>query len=174
MSAIRQPVSLRSSFLHPFLRPSPRTSLQATSQRFASGDYGSGEGNSTGENSQKQGSNPSADKEHPGPPSPKAGQGTGAGPTKGLSDGNNTRNSKQSSSPASSGGSKKGIKGAQPKILHANPPTGEDESESVRQHNKEMEGRAEKAHERVSNMDAEKDKVPAGFWSGQGGKDKDP
>lgn len=37
----------------------------------------------------------------------------------------------------------------------------------MKQHNKEMDQRAEKAHEQVSNEDAEKDKVPKSFWAGK-------
>jgi hypothetical protein len=58
------------------------------------------------------------------------------------------------------------VKGAKPKILKDNPPAGKDESEEVREHNKDMDNRAEQAHEKVSNEEAEKDKVPSGFWKG--------
>jgi hypothetical protein len=58
------------------------------------------------------------------------------------------------------------VKGAQPKILNENPPSPEEESQDVKEHNKDMDNRAEQAHEKVSNKDAEKDKVPGGFWKG--------
>ncbi|RMZ71655.1 conserved serine-rich [Pyrenophora seminiperda CCB06] len=62
------------------------------------------------------------------------------------------------------------VKGAKPKILNENPPAAGEESEEVRKHNEDMSNRAEQAHERVSNEDAEKDKVPASFWKGEGGR----
>lgn len=58
------------------------------------------------------------------------------------------------------------VKDAKPKILKENPPTKENESEDVKQHNEEMDNRAEQAHEKVANEDAGKDKVPDGFWKG--------
>jgi hypothetical protein len=58
------------------------------------------------------------------------------------------------------------VKGAKPKILNENPPAPEEESEDVKQHNKDMDNRAEQAHEKVDNEEAEKDKVPASFWKG--------
>jgi hypothetical protein len=58
------------------------------------------------------------------------------------------------------------IKGAKPKILNENPPSTEEESQDVKEHNKDMSNRAEQAHESVSNEDAEKDKVPSGYWKG--------
>jgi hypothetical protein len=58
------------------------------------------------------------------------------------------------------------IKGAQPKILNENPPSAEEESEEVKEHNKDMSNRAEQAHESVDNKDTEKDKVPSGYWKG--------
>ncbi|OCL04759.1 hypothetical protein AOQ84DRAFT_391328 [Glonium stellatum] len=174
MSALRRSISVRSNLLRPFLRSAPRITSQATPRRFASQDYGSGEGNPAGEQPQKQGANPSADKEHPGPPPPKVGQGSGTTPTKGSSEGHNTGQSQQSPSSGerNKSSSKKGKKGAQPKILSDNPPNEDDPS--VREHNKEMENRAERAHEQVSNADAVKDKVSPGYWSGQGGKDRQP
>jgi hypothetical protein len=69
------------------------------------------------------------------------------------------------SQPAQSGGSgSHKVKGAEPKILSENPPAEYDES--VKQHNEEMDRRAEKAHEQIGNEDAEKDKVPPGYWKG--------
>lgn len=143
-----------------------------TAQRYASQDYGSGDGNPVGENPQKQGSNPSADLEHPGPPPPMAGQGSGGGPTKGTSDGHNTGESAQSggkSSGKSSGSgkdSKSATKGAQPKILNESPPKPSEQNADVKKHNKEMDNRAEKAYEKVqdSNADQEKQKVGKNFW----------
>lgn len=50
----------------------------------------------------------------------------------------------------------KDTKNHEPKILNENPPAGGRESEDVRRHNEELEQRAEKAHEKVSNEEAEK------------------
>lgn len=52
----------------------------------------------------------------------------------------------------------KSTKGLQPKILNENPPTGEEQSEDVKQHNKEMEQMADKANSHIKNEDAYKDK----------------
>ncbi|KAF2267907.1 hypothetical protein CC78DRAFT_576446 [Lojkania enalia] len=142
--------------------------------RYASQDYGSGQGNPAGEKPQHQGKNPSEELEHPGPPPPKVG---GA---KSLSPDEKEPNKSQATSNTKSGGSGQSrsggrstrVKGAQPKILNENPPGEHDQS--VREHNEEMDHRAERAHEQVSNKDAEKDKVPAGYWQGQGGVDRAP
>lgn len=45
-----------------------------TQTRFASQDYGSGDGAPEDQKPHKQGANPSADLEHPGPPPPDVGQ----------------------------------------------------------------------------------------------------
>jgi hypothetical protein len=58
------------------------------------------------------------------------------------------------------------VKGAKPKILNENPPAPGEEPQDVKEHNRDMDNRAEQAHEKVSNEDAEKDKVPGGFWKG--------
>jgi hypothetical protein len=58
------------------------------------------------------------------------------------------------------------VKGAKPKILNENPPAPGEESQDVKEHNRDMDNRAEQAHEKVSNEDAEKDKVPSSFWKG--------
>jgi hypothetical protein len=50
-------------------------------------------------------------------------------------------------------------KGLKPKILNESPPVGKDQSEEVRQHNKEMEERADRAHVQIKNEDAYKDKM---------------
>lgn len=178
----------------PFARPSSR--LPITAHRFASGDYGSGAGDPKGEKPQQQGSNPSADLEHPGPPPPKVGQGSGSTPTKGTSSGHNTGEAKsggkadQSVKPSvtsdggsgggsgndasgnmggkgkesggSGNGSSKRTQGAQPKILNESPPA--EPSGEVKEHNRDMEQRAERANEKVSDEDVEKDKVGKGFW----------
>ncbi|EON65394.1 hypothetical protein W97_04632 [Coniosporium apollinis CBS 100218] len=175
MSLLRS--SLSSTLLRPFLRAAPRATLPITSQRFA-GDYGGGEGDPVGENPQDQGPSKSSDLEHPGPPPPKVGQGTGTTPTKATSEGHTggTSSSGDSSSSASSqqssGGGNGGdkTKGAQPKILDTSPPDASEQSQDVKQHNKEMENRAEKAPEKTDDPNAsDKQKVDKGFWAGHGG-----
>lgn len=152
----------RPSFVAITSRATPITSL-----RYASGDYGSGAGDPKGDNPQSQGANPSADKEHPGPPPPSVGQGTGSGPTKGTAEGHNTSAAEQGSggkeADKDAGRSGK-TQGAQPKILSTSPPPAEDADEDVRKHNEEMDNRAEKAHEKVSDEQVDKDKVGKGFW----------
>lgn len=146
--------------------------------RFATQDYGSGEGNPAGEKPQAQGQNPSENIEHPGPPPPKVAQGksssspnedSGSSSGKSSSSSAASKPSEQSQSndgaAKTGGGDGKSVNGAQPKILNANPPA--TDSEEVKQHNKEMEQRAERAHEQVSNEDADKDKVPKSFWAGK-------
>jgi hypothetical protein len=168
MSFLRSSAIFRPTSLRPVLSAAPRTRIQA---RFASQDYGSGEGNPAGENPQQQGKNPSENLEHPGPAPPKVAQDKGPSPNEG-SGGVSKSEQASSESKGSSGGSEPtkkdvapGVKGAQPKILSENPPGEHDES--VKQHNKEMDNRAEKAFEQVSNEDAKNDKAPPGFWSGK-------
>ncbi|KAJ4392605.1 hypothetical protein N0V91_011353 [Didymella pomorum] len=174
----------------PFLRPASllrsaarpaavRPAFFARPQvRFATQDYGSGDGNPAGENPQQQGQNPSESLEHPGPPPPKVAKGqsssspnedSGSSSSKSSSSSSSSSPSEQSQSndgaSKTGGGNGKSINGAQPKILNAKPPA--TESEDVKQHNKEMDQRAEKAYEQVSNEEAEKDKVPKSFWAGK-------
>lgn len=163
---------LRAAALRPALSAgAPRARVQV---RFATQDYGSGDGNPAGEKPQQQGKRGREDLEHPGPPPPKGSQNKGATPS--ASEPSNSDNKKASSgdgnSSSSSSNSGQGVKGAQPKILNENPP--DEQADSVKQHNQEMDQRAERAHEQVSNKDADKDKVPASFWSGQGGRDGEP
>ena len=65
------------------------------------------------------------------------------------------------------GESGKNTKAAQPKIYSASPPKDEDAPEDVRQHNREMDQRADRPAEKVKDEDIEKDKVGKGFWNGQ-------
>jgi hypothetical protein len=60
----------------------------------------------------------------------------------------------------------KSTEGLSPKILNESPPSKENEPEEVKKHNEELENRSERAHEKVNNEDAEKDKVGPGFWKG--------
>lgn len=126
----------------------------------ATSDYGSGQGDPKGENPQEQGANPSADLEHPGPPPPKAGEGSGAGPTKGGKETSNSGNtSKQSKGTQSTDK-------PQPKISNPNPPS-EGESAEVREHNRQMDQRAETASNKASSEDQKKDQVGKDFWKGE-------
>ena len=137
-----------------------RAAFSAIPRVQATSDYGSGKGDPKGENPQEQGANPSADLEHPGPPPPKQGEGSGSGPTKGGKDSSNSGNaSKQSKGTQKAGG-------PQPKISNPNPPS-EGESAEVREHNKQMDQRAEKASNKVSSKDQEKDQVSKEFWKGK-------
>lgn len=193
MSFLRPMTMLRSAALRPaVLSAAPRARLQV---RFATSDYGSGDGNPAGEQPQKQGENLSENVEHPGPPPPKVAQGqSSSSPNKDSNAGQNegpkptsssptpptgkrefstsARQLKESKEPAVQQGkqnepSKNEVKGAKPKILNASPPSGSEESQEVKEHNEDMKNRAEKAHEQVSNEDADKDKVPASFWKGK-------
>lgn len=161
-----RPVPLvRNAGLRPFLCTAPRARPQV---RFATQDYGSGEGNPVGENPQQQGKNPSEELEHPGPPAPKVAQGKSPSPDEKQSSSNQSQTSSSSESKSSSesgGQSNKGKGAPQPKILNENPPSEQDES--VRKHNEEFEQRADRAHEQVSNEDAKQDKVSSKFWSGK-------
>lgn len=179
-------LSRSSAFLRKSVLRTPQNALPAVQKRFATQDYGSGDGSPVGENPQKQGANPSADKEHPGPPPPKTGQGSGGGPTKGTAEGH-TKAKQQTGSTSqrreystkstirhfSSGrllqkeSKPKSTEGLKPKILNESPPRPDEQNEDVRKHNEEMDKRHEKAHESVSNEDAEKDKVGNKFWKGK-------
>lgn len=59
------------------------------------------------------------------------------------------------------------VRGAKPTILAAGPPPAEEQSADVREHNRQMDNRAEQAHGKVDGEDAEKDKVDPKFWSGE-------
>lgn len=194
MSFLRPMSMLRSAALRPAaLSAAPRARVQV---RFATSDYGSGKGNPAGENPEKQGANPSENLEHPGPAPPKVAQGkSSSSPNKDSNSSQNDSPKPTSESPAPSSNKGKRefstsarqmkdskepavkqaqdnkpspseVKGAKPKILNENPPAPGEESEDVKQHNKDMDNRAEQAHEKVSNEEAEKDKVPGGFWKG--------
>lgn len=140
----------------------PLLPFTITSQRrLAHESYGGGEGDPKGEAPQDQGSNPSADKEHPGPPPPTEGSGSGGGPTKGAESGENTKYNTSKSDNGRQGGSTKGV--AQPKILNEGVPT--ELSDEVKQHNEEMTHRHDRAGAQVG--DSKDDKVSKGFWSGK-------
>jgi hypothetical protein len=51
-------------------------------------------------------------------------------------------------------------KGLKPKILDESPPVGDEQSEDVKRHNREMQERADRAYAQIENQDAPKDKKP--------------
>ena len=153
----------------------PRAQFHTARTLRAQQDYGSGDGNPAGENPQQQGKRGREDLEHPGPPPPKVGQNNKTSPdASSSSSGSGQQSSKtqsseggKSQSEAATNKDAKGVKGAQPKILNENPPTEKNAPEEVKEHNREVDQRAERANEQVSNEDAEKDKVPKSFWAGE-------
>ncbi|PVH94835.1 hypothetical protein DM02DRAFT_660713 [Periconia macrospinosa] len=164
--------------------PATTTFLQQQQQlRFATQDYGSGEGNPIAENPQAQGQRGREDLEHPGPPPPKVARARGeSSSSSNTSSSSSTSSNSSNTSPSASQSQKGEGKGkAQPKILRDDTPTNkEDQSEDVQRHNREMEGRAERAFERVDDGDGSAagkqggEKVEKGFWGGQGGRDREP
>lgn len=144
--------SLRaSSFSRPFAtaRFSARPSSFAVKNRFYAGQsYGGGEGDPKGEKPQEQGSNPSADLEHPGPPPPDVGKGTGGGPTKAGEGGHNTQQNNSSGGSSGGGGKQSGASqsngGPQPKIHSEGTPA--EESAEVKAHNEDMGKRHDRAN----------------------------
>ena len=118
------------SFLRSAARPATfRPALFARSQvRFATQDYGSGDGNPAGEKPQQQGQNLSEGIEHPGPPPPKVAKGRSSSSPNEDSDSSPKGSSSSPSAPKSSeqsqsndgaaktGGSDgKSVNGARPK-----------------------------------------------------------
>lgn len=55
---------------------------------------------------------------------------------------------------------------AQPKILNDSPPDENNAPQDVKEHNKEVDKRADRPQEKVKGDDVEKDKVPKGYWGG--------
>ncbi|KAI6832793.1 hypothetical protein KC340_g13265 [Hortaea werneckii] len=153
--------------------------LAFTPRRLAHQDYGSGEGNPAGENPQAQGKNPSEKAEHPGPEPPTAGKKAGKKSQQQQQQGGGSQQQ-----PSSSSNNNKGTQDAssssspQPRILNDPPPPASGSQGApgeVKQHNREMDQRAEKPHPKGrAEEDVEKDKVPKGFWAGQGGADRQP
>ncbi|KAF2133494.1 hypothetical protein P153DRAFT_363678 [Dothidotthia symphoricarpi CBS 119687] len=174
MTFLRPISMLRSAALRPALAAAPRARVQV---RFATQDYGSGDGNPAGENPLQQGQNPSESLEHPGPPPPKVAEGkSSSSPNEDSSSSSASKSSSSSSSASSSDKSSKGSsnKGApKPKILDEKAPA-KDSNPDVKQHNEEMDQRTEKQYEQVSDKQHNKDKVGKDFWAGQGGRDRDP
>lgn len=151
-----------------------KKSFSTLSRRMATQDYGSGSGDPKGENPLDQGANPKSDMEHPGPPPPKAGEGSGSTPTKGTATGQSTGEAKGGNSQQKKSFSTmarrmkedrpKDTKGVEPKILKESPPPEKDQPEDVKKHNEQMDQRAEQAHEKVNEEQVKKDKVGKDFW----------
>ncbi|MCJ1389175.1 hypothetical protein MMC18_002030 [Xylographa bjoerkii] len=166
MAFLKSSPRLRSLLVQPSRIYLPRSITTQQHRLYAQQSYGGGEGDPKGETPQQQGSNRvSADKEHPGPPPPDVGKGTGGGPTKAGSDGNDAQQhgGAGSSSGAGSSGSTPSKSGASPKIHSENIPA--EESAEVKKHNEELE----KRHDRASNKvdDDGRDNVNKKFWSGK-------
>ncbi|KAI4265939.1 MAG: hypothetical protein L6R35_007011, partial [Caloplaca aegaea] len=122
--------------------------------------YGGGQGDPKGETPQEQGSNPSAETEHPGPPPPDVGKGTGGGPTKAGEGGHNTQqNSSSEGSSSGQSGANQSSGGPQPKIHSESIPT--EESDDVKAHNEDMGKRHDRANTKV---DVKEQTVEKGFW----------
>ncbi len=167
---------LRTSRLPP---PSSRQFLFTANRTYASQAYGSGEGDPKGSNPQSQGANPAtSNAEHPGPPPPDVGKGTGGGPTKKDGGGHQGGSADVKSSKSSSNDSQakgKGKKSAgeqtkggspQPKILSEDgPPADENLPDDVKKHNEEMANRRDKLFEHSSRKEG--DEVDKGFWKGE-------
>lgn len=186
MSSLTTRTSAFANAVRRTLLRTPQNAVPSIQQRFATG-YGDGEGSPVGEKPQDQGANPSADLEHPGPPPPKAGEGSGSSPTKGTREGHtkpdqsagSTAQKRSFSTQAVSRRAfstaralrvtdkPKSTEGLKPKILDESPPPKEQEPEDVKEHNRDMDSRSEKAFESVSNEEAAKDKVSPKFWSGE-------
>ncbi|RDW94505.1 hypothetical protein BP5796_00268 [Coleophoma crateriformis] len=165
----RQPIAAR------FISTSPG--------RYATQGYGDGKGDPRAENPQDQGSsnNTKHNLEHPGPEPVSAGQGSGAGPTKGGSSSKSPEDASAQSGGARSkeaeetgssptGGSVGGSGGknhesSEGSPLHKNndpkPSAGSAAKEAeVKEHNEDFEQR----HDRAAP--AAEDKVDKKFWSG--------
>lgn len=151
--------------LRPISRVGANSIIKQQSRTYASSSYGGAGGDPKADNPQSQGSNPSADQEHPGPPPPAAGQGTGGGPTKADKDGHNTQqNDSSSSGRSNSGSSVSGASsGAKPKIHSINSPP--EPNEDVRRHNEEHSRRHDRSETRSEEDSGQK--VDKGFWSGK-------
>ncbi|KAL8665093.1 MAG: hypothetical protein Q9202_002493 [Teloschistes flavicans] len=155
---------LRTSYI---FRPFPATRFIPRSQcvvfqqqrSYAGQGYGGGQGDPKGETPQQQGSNPSADKEHPGPPPPDVGKGTGGGPTKAHEGGHNTQQNASSGGSSKQSGANQSSSGPQPKIHSENIPA--EENDDVKAHNEAMARRHDRAN---AEVDSKGETVEKGFW----------
>jgi hypothetical protein len=180
----------RSPFTARAVRPA-QTTTSSIARRFASSDYGSGDGNPVGENPQDQGPSRSSQIEHPGPSAPDVGQGqSGSTPTKegpggstyssgkggstgkeanesgGVSkSGNDGKTQSGESTPEKSEsdkGSTQSKNGAQPK-LNTEPPKVENQKE-VDEHNADVSRRSQGSK---LKKEEKSDEVGKGFWAGK-------
>lgn len=163
-TAIRAPV-LRTSFAVRTAAP------QIVPRRFATQDYGSGEGDPKGEKPQEQGNNPREDLEHPGPPAPDVGQakqGKTDQDTSGTKNlGSGKKNESGGTSSSSSGGSGgKSSKGKPTKLSAGSAPAKHEASETVKEHNEDMK-QNRKAQSSGNNDDVEGEKVGKEYWKGE-------
>lgn len=162
LTPIFRPITTISS--SPRSLPSPAYAQQH--RLYAGSSYGGGEGDPKGENPSDQGANPSADLEHPGPPPPSVGQGTGGGPTKKGAEGHNTQQNSggQASTDGSGGASGAKGDGPQPKIYKHDAPEEQTHSDEVRKHNEDVAKRHDRPNEQSAHED---DKVDKTFWKGK-------
>ncbi|KAF2457872.1 hypothetical protein BDY21DRAFT_285259 [Lineolata rhizophorae] len=153
------------------LRPPPVLAVRPRQQRLRAlattaprlATQGHGGGTPAGLRAPRQAATPAEPGEHPGPAAARAaggGRSEESAPGRARSYATSSKKKKE----------EKDLPGGehpQPKILHDDPPAGEEQPEDVKRHNEELERMPERAKMRVDNEDAEKDKVPAGFWSGR-------
>lgn len=74
---------------------------------------------------------------------------------------------KDTATTAADGASDKSVEDAEPKILNRNPPTGGEQPKDVKEHNQNIDQRAEKPAGQAKEEDAKNDKVSKGFWGGE-------
>ncbi|KAK8158427.1 hypothetical protein BC567DRAFT_33563 [Phyllosticta citribraziliensis] len=156
--------SLRATKLRRALRAAPRATMATTPRRLANQDYGSTDSSPKAAKEQPS-SSATRSKEHPGAPAPDVGQNKESSTSSSKAD---QKQQGESNDTTTSNNKDKAVKGARPKILDENAPA--EINEDVKQHNREMEQRHDRADTKLANDDVEKDKVPPGFWSGQGGR----
>jgi hypothetical protein len=137
MSSVRSPNSIFTAIRRTRLR---RPTFSST--RFYAQGYGDGTGDPKGENPQSQGANPSEHKEHPGPPPPSEGHGSGGATKAGTLAGKEASSGK-----------------AQPKI-HDERDGPRGGGQNVEDHNNEMKNR----HDKKSSGKMEDEKVDKDFW----------
>lgn len=174
MHLLRASPILRSVAARSSPRITTRTTIPIQHRLYAQqSSYGGADDDPKAGDPQNQGSNPSADLEHPGPSPPDVGKGTGGGPTKADGGGHNTKQNESSSGSGSESGGKgevssggKASNGAQPKIHNSKVPEAHEESEDVKQHNKEMDNRRLGGAQNKQD-DGSKHDVDKGFWSGE-------
>ena len=148
-----------------------RSPIAIQHRLYAQQSYGGADDDPKAGDPQNQGSNPSADKEHPGPPPPAEGQGTGGGPTKANKGGHNTQQNESSSGDGDVSHGGKESNSAQPKIHSSKVPEEHEHSDEVKQHNDEMDNR--RLGGAQNKQDDGKHNVDKGYWSGESGSNID-